>query len=477
VNISIENIHSYIDAPVFKAVGKAAADLGVPAYVVGGYVRDCILERGTPKDLDFVTVGSGIELAKKIAANEAGKAKVTIFKNFGTAQVKLFGYDLEFVGARKESYREDSRKPSVEDGSLADDQNRRDFTINALAISLNKESFGELVDPFNGIEDLKNKIIRTPLDPHITFSDDPLRMMRAVRFAAQLNFKIHPEALQAIEDSRARIQIISKERIAEELNKTLLADKPSIGFTVMYQTKLLHEFFPELVALQGVDEVDGQVHKDNFYHTLTVVDNIAENTDNLWLRWAALLHDIGKPVTKKFIEPTGWTFHGHEFVGSKMVPKIFKSLKLPLNEKMKYVQTIVRLSSRPIALIESTVTDSAVRRLLFEASNNIDDLMFLCEADITTKNKNRKKRYLKNFEIVRKKIEEVEAKDKLRNWQPPIDGDVIMKTFNLNPGPEVGRLKIAIREAILEGKVANNYEDAYGFLLKKGSEMGLSVKS
>jgi len=473
VEISTENIRNYVDAPVFRAVGKAAADLGVPAYVVGGYVRDCLLNRGTPKDLDFVTVGSGIDLAKQLAANQPNKAKVTVFKNFGTAQVKLFGYDLEFVGARKESYREDSRKPTVENGSLEDDQNRRDFTINALAISLNEANYGELIDPFNGIEDLKNKIIRTPLDPHITFSDDPLRMMRAVRFAAQLNFSIFPETLKAISDSRQRIKIISRERISEELNKTLLAKKPSIGFALMYETKLLHEFFDELVALQGVDEVDGQVHKDNFYHTLKVVDNISENTDNLWLRWAALLHDIGKPVTKKFVEPTGWTFHGHEFVGSKMVPKIFKKLKLPLNEKMKYVQTIVRLSSRPIALIENTVTDSAVRRLLFEAGNDIDDLMFLCDADITTKNKNRKKRYLKNFEIVRRKIQEVEAKDKLRNWQPPIDGETIMKTFDLHPGPEVGAIKIAIREAILEGEVANNYEDALQFMLKVGQKMGL----
>ncbi len=468
-----QNTHQFVDAPVFRAVAKAAEQLGLPVYVVGGFVRDCLLERGTPKDLDFVTVGSGIALAQQLAANQSGHAKVTVFKNFGTAQVKLFGFDLEFVGARTESYTENSRKPTVENGTLEDDQKRRDFTINALAISLNSENYGALVDPFNGVEDLENGIIRTPLDPHITFSDDPLRMLRAVRFAAQLHFEIAENAVQAIEDCRARIQIISKERIADELNKTLLAPKPSIGFGVMYKTKLLHEFFPELVALQGVDEVDGQVHKDNFYHTLKVVDNICQNTDNLWLRWAALLHDIGKPVTKKYVEPTGWTFHGHEFVGSKMVPKIFKKLKLPLNEKMKYVQTIVRLSSRPIALIENTVTDSAVRRLLFEAGNDIDDLMFLCEADITTKNKERKKRYLKNFEIVRKKIQEVEEKDKLRNWQPPIDGATIMSTFNLAPGPQVGTLKVAIREAILEGKVANNYQDAFEFMVNKGTELGL----
>jgi len=474
VEISSKNSQQFVEAPVFKAVAEAAEQLGVPVYVVGGYVRDCLLNRGLPKDLDFVTVGSGIELAQKLAANQPGKAKVTVFKNFGTAQVKLFGYDLEFVGARKESYREDSRKPTVENGTLEDDQKRRDFTINALAISLNKKDYGSLLDPFNGLEDLKRKIIRTPLDPHITFSDDPLRMMRAVRFAAQLNFTIQPETLKAISDSRQRISIISRERISEELNKTLLAKKPSIGFTIMYQTQLLHEFFEELVALQGIDEVDGQVHKDNFYHSLKVVDNISQNTENLWLRWAALLHDIGKPVTKKFVEPIGWTFHGHEFVGSKMVPRIFKKLKLPLNEKMKYVQTIVRLSSRPIALIEHKVTDSAVRRLLFEAGNDIDDLMFLCEADITTKNKERKKRYLKNFEVVRRKIQEVEAKDKLRNWQPPIDGETIMKTFNLKPGREVGMIKIAIREAILDGQVANNYDEALDFMLKKGIKMGLN---
>ena len=466
----------FVDAPVFEAISRAAEKLGVDAYVVGGYVRDCLLGRPAPKDLDFVCVGSGIALAKQVAADAKENPKVTVFKNFGTAQVRLHGFDLEFVGARKESYSHDSRKPAVEDGTLQDDQNRRDFTINAMAISLNAASFGQLVDPFNGVEDLDKGIIRTPLDPLQTFSDDPLRMLRATRFAAQLDFDVHPAAIQAIHETRQRIAIISRERIADELNKTLMAPRPSKGFAILYKTGLLAEFFPELIALQGVDEVDGQTHKDNFYHTLQVVDNLSKHSDNLWLRWAALLHDIGKPVTKRFIKGTGWTFHGHEFVGSKMVPRIFKRLKMPLNEKMRYVQKIVKLSSRPIALVEETVTDSAVRRLLFEAGDDIDELMMLCEADITTKNNKKKERYLRNFAIVREKLTEVEEKDRLRNWQPPIDGEEIMKVFGIAPGREVGAIKQSIREAILEGEIENEHDAAFGLMLRLGAELGLTVK-
>lgn len=466
---------TFVDAPVFKAVSQAASQLGIPVYVVGGYVRDSLLGRPLSKDIDFVTVGSGIALAKKIADLSGAKTKVNVFKHFGTAQLKLFGFDLEFVGARKESYSHDSRKPAVEDGTLQDDQNRRDFTINAMAISLNESDYGTLVDPFGGIEDLKAGIIRTPLNPVETFSDDPLRMLRATRFAAQLNFKIEPSALAAITEVRKRIGIISRERIADELNKTMMAPRPSIGFSILYQTKLLHEFFPELIALQGVDEIDGQRHKDNFYHTLQVVDNISENTDDLWLRWSAMLHDIGKPVTKKYVQGTGWTFYGHEFVGSKMVPRIFSNLKLPLNEKMRYVQKIIRLSSRPIALIEETVTDSAVRRLLFEAGEDIDDLMMLCKADITTKNNKKRERYVQNFELVQEKMREVEAKDQLRNWQPPIDGQAIMDTFGIGPGREVGEIKNAIREAILEGEIPNQHDAAFEFMLARGKELGLTA--
>ena len=472
-----EKIREYITHPVFKAVSEAAAQLGQEVFVVGGYVRDCLLNKAGSKDLDFVTVGSGIALAKKLAENFGNKANVTVFKNFGTAQVKLFDFELEFVGARKESYNHDSRKPIVEDGTIEDDQKRRDFTINALAISLNESSYGELIDPFNGVDDLKKGVIKTPLDPHITFSDDPLRMMRAVRFASQLDFDVHAATLAAIKDSKERIKIVSKERIADEFNKTLATNKPSKGLGLMYKTKLLDEFFPELVELHGVDEVDGQVHKDNFYHTLKVVDNISEHTNDVWLRWAALLHDIGKPVTKKYIEPTGWTFHGHEFVGSKMVPRIFKRLKLPLNEKMRYVQKIVKLSSRPIALVEDSVSDSAVRRLLFEAGDDIDDLMMLCEADITTKSNYRRKKYLANFKVVREKLVEVEEKDRVRNWQPPIDGALIMRTFNIPPGKEVGLIKDAIREAILEGELENKFEDAFAFMIEQGRKIGLQVKN
>lgn len=470
------NTKEFVSGRVFRAVGEAADQLGLDTFVVGGYVRDCLLNKGKSKDLDFVTVGSGIALAKKVAENANGKAKVTVFKNFGTAQVRLFGFELEFVGARKESYQRDSRKPIVEDGTLKDDQNRRDFTINAMAISLNRDSYGQLVDPFNGVADLEKGIIQTPLEPNITFSDDPLRMMRAIRFSAQLDFMIEKTTLEAIEKNSERLRIVSAERIADEFNKTLASPNPGKGLALMYKSGLLKQFFPELITLHGVEEVDGQVHKDNFYHTLKVVDNISENTNNVWLRWAALLHDIGKPVTKKFVEPTGWTFHGHEFVGSKMVPKIFKNLRLPLNEKMKYVQKMVRLSSRPIALVEDFVSDSAVRRLLFEAGDDIDDLMILCEADITTKSQKRRKKYLANFKVVRKKLVEVEEKDKMRNWQPPIDGALIMKTFGIAPGREVGLIKDAIREAILEGQLSNNFEDAFAFMLTKGTELGLTKK-
>lgn len=472
-----EKTETFVEAPVFRAVSHAAAQLGIQVYVVGGYVRDNLLGRPLGKDIDFVTLGSGIALARKIAELNGPKAQVNIFKHFGTAQLNLFGFDLEFVGARKESYSHDSRKPAIEDGTLQDDQNRRDFTINAMAISLNKADYGTLIDPFGGIEDLKAGIIRTPLNPIDTFSDDPLRMLRATRFAAQLNFGIETSALAAITAVRKRIGIISRERIADELNKTMMASRPSVGFAILYQTKLLHEFFPEIIALQGVDEIDGQRHKDNFYHTLQVVDNICESTDDLWLRWAAMLHDIGKPVTKKYVQGTGWTFHGHEFVGSKMVPRIFSNLKLPLNEKMRYVQKIVRLSSRPIALIEDTVTDSAVRRLLFEAGDDIDDLMLLCKADITTKNNKKRERYIQNFDLVQAKMREVEAKDQLRNWQPPIDGQTIMATFCIGPGREVGLIKNAIREAILEGEIPNEHDAAFSFMLGRGKELGLTTRN
>ncbi len=470
--------HNYSKAlhhKIFNIISEAADELSVDAYVIGGFVRDHILDRGDHKDIDIVSIGSGIELAQKVAEKLPNKPKVQVFKNFGTAMLRNDDMEIEFVGARKESYRKDSRKPIVEDGTLEDDQNRRDFTINALALKLNEEGFGDLLDPFNGYEDLKNRIIRTPLDPDITYSDDPLRMYRAIRFATQLNFIIETESLNAIKRNKERIKIISKERILDELNKIMLSDKPSKGFALLYKTGLLKKILPELTALQGIDEVEGQTHKDNFWHTLEVVDNICKNTEDLWLRWAALLHDIGKAPTKKFHKKIGWTFHGHEFVGAKMVFKIFKRLRLPLNEKMKFVQKMVLMSSRPIVIADDSVTDSAVRRLIFDAGDHIEDLMTLCEADITTKNPKRFKKYHNNFKLVRKKIEEVEERDHVRNFQPPVSGEEIMETFGIKPSREVGQIKDAIKEAILEGDIPNEYEPARDFMIEKGEKLGLTV--
>ena len=470
------NLKQHIQHPIFSIVSQAADELAYESYIIGGFVRDVILERTQPSDIDFVCLGSGIELANKVSELVGNDTKVQVFKNFGTAMLRYQDLELEFVGARKESYRSDSRKPIVEDGKLEDDQNRRDFTINALAIRLNKEHFGELIDPFNGLKDLENKIIRTPLEPNITYSDDPLRMMRAIRFATQLNFNIEESSLKAIKDNASRLEIISQERITEELNKIILSSKPSIGFKLLFNTELLHQFFPKMVELQGVDIIDNKGHKDNFYHTLQVLDNICENTDNLWLRWAAILHDIAKPDTKKFEEKQGWTFHGHEFLGSKMVPKIFKQLKLPLNEKMKYVKKLVRLHLRPIVLAQEIVTDSAVRRLLFDAGEDIEDLMTLCDADITSKNPEKVKRFLNNFQLVRQKIKDVEERDHIRNMQPPISGEEIIDIFDIKPSKEIGILKNAIKDAILDGIIANEKKEAYQFLIKKAEEIGLKPK-
>jgi putative nucleotidyltransferase with HDIG domain len=457
---------------VFNKIAHSAQELAMPCYIIGGFVRDKLLGRGT-KDADIVCVGDGIELAHAVAKRFKPVPKVAYFKTFGTAQLKVDEWEIEFVGARKESYGYHSRNPEVKPGTLQDDQLRRDFTINALAISLNKEDFGTLIDPFNGVRDLENKVIQTPLDPASTFSDDPLRMMRAIRFAAQLQFNISEATFHAICENAERIKIVSQERITEELNKMLLAKKPSVGFDLLYKSGLLHIIFPKLVDLAGAEYIDGMGHKDNFYHTLQVVDNIAESSNDLWWRWAALLHDIGKPATKRFEQGHGWTFHGHEVVGGRMVPKIFAHFRLPQNEKMKFVKKLVEMHLRPIGLTKENITDSAIRRLLFDAAEDMEALMALCRADITSKNKFKVKRYLENFDFVEKRLKEVEESDKIRNWQPPIDGELIMKLFGLSPGREVGALKSAIREAILDGDIGNNYDDAYDLLLKKAAEMNI----
>jgi poly(A) polymerase len=459
---------------IFKTLSSVVTAENVQAYVIGGWVRDCILKRNHPdKDIDIVVIGSGIEIARKAARKIKPGTKVSVFKNFGTAMFKSDEYDIEFVGARKESYNRGSRKPVVEDGTLEDDQKRRDFTINALAISINKGTYGELTDPFCGVEDLKKKIIRTPLDPDKTFSDDPLRMMRAIRFATQLNFTIEDRTFNSIKENVERIRIVSPERIVNELNKIIMSENPSTGFILLEKAGLLKIIFPELDNLKGVETKEGKGHKDNFYHSIKVVDNISKNTDNIWLRWAALLHDIAKPATKKYSTETGWSFHGHEYIGSKMVPGIFRKLKLPLNDKMRYVQKIIELHLRPISVSQEVVTDSAIRRLLFEAGDDIDDLMILCEADITSKNEVKKTLHLKNFMHVRNKLKEIEEKDAIRNFQPPIDGSEIISAFGIKPGKEVGIIKNAIREAILDGIIPNEHEAARILMMEKGKEIGL----
>ena len=467
-----EDFVRLLDKKIFRLISEAADDPGLECYVVGGYVRDLFLERPS-KDIDVVVVGSGIVLAEALGRKLGKGAHVSVFHNFGTAQVKYHGMEVEFVGARKESYSHDSRKPIVEDGTLEDDQNRRDFTINALAVCLNKARFGELVDPFDGVLDMENRLIATPLDPDITFSDDPLRMMRCVRFATQLNFFIEEETFEALGRNRERIKIISRERIADELNKIIMTPTPSKGLVDLMRCGLLPLIFPELAALEGVDTVQGRSHKDNFYHTLQVLDNICKVSDNLWLRWAALLHDIGKPRTKRFEPGVGWTFKNHNFIGEKMVPEIFRKMKLPMNEKMKYVQKLVGLHMRPIVIADEEVTDSAVRRLLFEAGDDIDDLMTLCEADITSRNVQRKQRFLDNFKLVRQKLVDLEERDRIRNFQPPVSGEEIMRVFGLSPCREVGILKSAIKDAILDGLVPNEHDAAYGFMMKKAAELGL----
>lgn len=464
-------MQQHLQQPIFNVLANVASQTHTQIYAIGGFVRDLFLERPS-KDIDIVVLGNGIDFAEKVG--QKLKTKVAVFKNFGTAMLKHHDLEVEFVGARKESYRSNSRKPIVENGSLEDDQLRRDFTINALAISLNKENYGTLLDPFEGLKDLEQQIIRTPQDPLITFSDDPLRMMRAIRFATQLNFSIDNQALAAIKTQKQRISIVSKERITDELNKIIAAKKPSIGFKYLFDTGLLHLVFPQMAALHGVEVVKGKGHKDNFYHTLQVLDNICETSDDLWLRWAAILHDIAKPATKRFEEGHGWTFHGHEDKGARMVPQIFAQLKLPLNEKMKFVQKLVQLHLRPIVLAQDQVTDSAVRRLLFEAGDEIESLMLLCNADVTTKNEYKIKKYRNNFELVKQKIKDVEERDQLRNWQPPISGNDIMATFGLAAGKEVGILKNAIREAILEGEIKNSFDEAYQFMLLKAKELGLA---
>ncbi len=459
---------------VFSKIALAASELNMPCYIIGGFVRDKILGRKT-KDADIVGVGDGIALAYKTAEQFTPQPVVTYFKNYGTAQIKIDGFEIEFVGTRKESYHPDSRNPDVEPGSLEDDQNRRDFTINALAVSLNEPDFGELIDPFNGLHHIDQKIIQTPGDPVKTFSDDPLRMLRAARFASQLNFKIEDNTFLSIKKNAERIRIISQERITTELNKILLSDKPSVGLDLLYRSRLLHLIFPQMVDLAGAEYIDGMGHKDNFYHTLQVVDNISKHTDNLWLRWAALLHDIGKPATKKFEEGHGWTFHGHEVVGGRMVPKIFAKFKLPQHEQMRFVRKMVELHLRPISLTKENITDSAIRRLLFDAGDDLESLMILCDADITSKNKEKVKKFLSNFELVRKRLKDVEEKDRVRNWQPPVTGEMIMEMFGIPPCKLVGDIKKTMKDAILDGEIANNYEEAYEFVLRKGKELDLKV--
>ncbi len=465
-------LKEYFKGKIFELISQTADELGLECYVVGGYVRDLFLKRPS-KDIDVVVVGSGIKIAEAFGEKLGRGAHVSVFKTFGTAQVKYHDTEVEFVGARKESYTHDSRKPIVENGTLEDDQNRRDFTINAMAVCMNKDRFGELVDPFYGLKDLEDRIIRTPLDPDITFSDDPLRMMRCIRFATQLNFYIEDETFDALERNKERINIISKERIADELNKILLSPIPSKGFVDLDRCGLLPLIFPELTALQGVEVRNGRAHKDNFYHTLEVLDNISRFTDNLWLRWAALLHDIGKPRTKRWEPRVGWTFHNHNYIGGKMIPEIFRKMKLPMNEKMKYVEKLVELHMRPIVIADDIVTDSAVRRLLFEAGDDIDDLMTLCEADITSKNEVRKQRFLDNFKLVRQKLKDLEEKDRIRNFQPPVDGAEIMHVFDLQPCREIGSLKSSIKDAILDGVIPNEHDSAFEYMLKKAKDMGL----
>lgn len=475
IELTQEELKQRFSEPIFGQISETADELGLECYVVGGYVRDIFLERPS-KDIDVVVVGSGIAMAEALGRRLGRGAHVSIFKNFGTAQVKHRGTEVEFVGARKESYQRDSRKPVVEDGTLEDDQNRRDFTINALAVCLNRQRFGELVDPFGGMADMKEKTIRTPLDPDITFSDDPLRMMRCIRFATQLGFYIDDDTFESLCRNRERIGIISRERIADELNKIILSPVPSKGFVDLDRSGLLPLIFPELVALQGVETRNGRAHKDNFYHTLEVLDNISKQTDNLWLRWAALLHDIAKPATKRWEPKAGWTFHNHNFIGEKMIPDIFRKMKLPMNEKMKYVQKMVSLHMRPIVIADDEVTDSAVRRLLFEAGDDIDDLMTLCEADITSKNAERKQRFLNNFQLVRQKLKDLEEKDRIRNFQPPVSGEEIMEIFGLQPCREIGVLKSAIKDAILDGVIPNERTAAYDFMMKRAQRMGLKPK-
>ena len=472
IELTQEELKERLSDKIFHRISETADELGVECYVVGGYVRDLFLERPS-KDIDVVVVGSGITLAEALAKRLGKKAHLSVFKNFGTAQVKFQQTEVEFVGARKESYQRDSRKPIVEDGTLEDDQNRRDFTINALAICLNKERFGELVDPFGGMDDMWDRTIRTPLDPDITFSDDPLRMMRCIRFATQLNFYIDDETFESLCRNRERIEIISKERIADELNKIVASPIPSKGFIDLERSGLLELIFPELAALQGVETMNGRAHKDNFYHTLEVLDNVARQTDDLWLRWAAILHDIGKPRSKRWEPRIGWTFHNHNFLGEKMIPNIFRRMKLPMNEKMKYVQKLVGLHMRPIVIADDIVTDSAVRRLLFEAGDDIDDLMLLCEADITSKNAERKQRFLDNFKMVRQKLIDLEERDRIRQFQPPVTGEEIMEVFDLSPCREIGTLKTAIKDAILDGVIPNEHDAAFAFMLEKAKKMGL----